>query len=255
MIRSLPLVAMLLAACAAQPAPSQTSVTVFAAASLRDTFEDLAAAYTDEHAVAVVLSFDASSALRAQIEEGAPADVFASADLVNAQALVDAEHTDGPARIFAANALTVVVPGDNPTGIDRWSTLARPGIRIIAAGEEVPITRYAQELVENLAAHPDAPDGFAAGYAANIVSREDNARAILAKIEVGEGDAAVVYETDARSSANVGTIGVPEDANVEAEYAVVAFAGADSGGEQFATWLLSDEAQAILADHGFRPPR
>ncbi len=251
MIRVVLIVTVLLTACVAEP-ESETSITVYAAASLRDAFEELAAAFTEERGVEIVLSFDASSALRAQIEEGAPADVFASADLANAQALVDAGLTDGAGRVFARNALAIVVPSDNPAGIDAWGGIAQPGIRVIAAGDDVPITRYATELVANLAAQPDAPPGFADAYAANVVSREDNVRAILAKVEVGEADAAIVYETDARLSPDVTEIDVPDGAQVVTEYAVATLADASPEAEGFVAWLLDDEAQAILASHGFR---
>lgn len=254
MIRRLLVLGLLLSGCGAPAASTDDSVTVYAAASLTDAFEELGAAYTDETGMEVVFSFDASSALRTQIEEGAPADVFASADLVNAQTLVDAGLTDGPSQVFAGNGLTIVVPADNPAGIEAWTDLAEPGLRIIAAGEDVPITRYAVELIDNLAAQPDAPDGFADAYAANIASREDNVRAVLAKIEIGEGDAAIVYETDATSSDEVTAVAIPEAADVVAEYAVVTIDGASSGAAEFARWLLTEEAQTILAEHGFRPP-
>ena len=254
MIRSVVALALVLAGCGGPPASSGTSLTVFAAASLTDAFEELAAAYTAETDVELTLSFDASGALRTQIAEGAPADVFASADLVNAQTLVDAGGADGPARVFAANGLTIVVPTDDPAGIETWQALAEPGMRIVAAGEDVPITRYAVELVDNLGALPDAPDGFADAYAANVASREDNVRAVLAKIEVGEGDAAIVYETDASSSDEVAAVSIPAKANVVAEYAAATIDGAAAGASDFVTWLLGTEAQAILAEHGFRPP-
>ncbi|MGH2446917.1 MAG: molybdate ABC transporter substrate-binding protein [Candidatus Limnocylindria bacterium] len=229
------------------------SLTVYAAASLRDAFEEIAAAYEEATGVQITISFDASSTLRAQIEQGAPADLFASADLVNAQALVDAGLTDG-VTTFAGNALVIVVPADNPARIASWTDLARPGLRIVAAGEGVPITRYAVELIDNLAGRPDAPAGFADAYAANVVSREDNVRAALAKVELGEGDAAIVYETDARSSASAATIAVPDEANVVAAYAVVALADAGPEAERLVGWLLGEDAQRILVDHGFRSP-
>ena len=232
---------------------SPDAMTVYAAASLRDAFEELAVAYFVETGDTVTLSFDASSALRAQITEGAPADVFASADLANARALFDEGLTDGELAVFARNALAIITPTDADS-VDDWTDLATPGLRIIAAGEDVPITAYAEELVANLAAEADAPAGFADAYAANVVSREDNVRAVLAKIEVGEGDAAIVYETDAASSDAVTAIEVPEAANVLAEYAVVTVADAAPGAADFAGWLLGGTAQTILASHGFRPP-
>ena len=193
---SLALAALLMTACApaasdsSGPEPAGGAVIIYAAASLQDAFEAIATAYEEETGVEIILSFDASSALRTQISEGAPADLFASADTSNPQQLVDDGLTDGDPRIFASNALAIVAPADATGGVDSWQGMADPGVRVIAAGEDVPISGYATELVDNLAAQPDAPDGFAAAYEANIVSREDNVRAVLAKIEAGEGDVA-----------------------------------------------------------------
>jgi molybdate transport system substrate-binding protein len=251
-IRSILGAALLLAACSS-PAGGRHSITVFAAASLTDAFQALGAAYTESSGVTVVLSFDASSALRAQIQEGAPADVFASADLANADALVDAGLTHGESQVFAGNTLAVVVPRENRAGVDSWQALASPNLRILAAGPGVPITRYADELVDNLARREDAPAGFARAYADNVVSREDNVRAVLSKVELGEGDAAIVYETDAASSDAISELSLPEETEVVAEYAVVDLSGADAAGD-FMRWLLDDQARSILAGFGFRPP-
>jgi molybdate transport system substrate-binding protein len=244
---------------ASAPPSSTTSpseaLTVYAAASLQDAFEAIADAYGDETGVEIVLSFDSSSALRTQISEGAPADLFASADLVNAQQLVDEDLTDGGAIVFAANALAIVVPAEGAESeVTEWQALADPGVRIVAAAEDVPITGYADELLDNLAALPDAPPEFVDAYAANVVSREDNVRAALAKVEIGDGDAAIVYETDASSSTAVATVPVPEEANVVAEYASVTLADAAEGTVEFASWLGGPEALAILEELGFRPP-
>ena len=227
-------------------------LTVYAAASLRDAFEDLADAYTEKTGISLVLSFDASSALRAQITEGAPADVFASADLASARTLVEEGLTDGDPAVFAANALSIVAPVDGGA-VDSWTDLAAPGARIIAAGHSVPITTYAEQLVSNLADRTGAPEGFATAYAANVVSREDNVRAVLTKIAIGEGDAGIVYETDAASSDAVTVVDVPAEANVLAEYAVVSLSDAAPHAADFVSWLLGDAAQEILESHGFRP--
>ena len=122
----------------------------------------------------LTISTDSSAALETQIEEGAPADVFLSADTANPQKLVDGGFASGEAIPFAGNKLTVIVPTDNPAGIQTPADLAKDGVRIIAAGDEVPITKYATQLVENLAQQPDAPADFAAAYAANVASKEDN---------------------------------------------------------------------------------
>jgi molybdate transport system substrate-binding protein len=248
------MVAPILIACGSASPEPPDRVVVLAAASLTDALEELAGTYVDETGTEIVISFDASSALRAQIEEGAQADLFVSADVANPQQLVDAGLTDGEARRFASNALTIVVPADGSSHVAAWTDLAAPAVRIVAAGDDVPITRYAVELIDNLAAQPGAPSGFADAYAGNIVSREDNVRAVLAKIELGEGDAGIVYETDAASSIDVTTIDIPAETNVAADYAFVVLADAPPGAAAFGEWLLGEEAQSILASHGFRPP-
>ncbi len=231
-------------------------VTVYAAASLRDAFEALAGPWETTHpGSTLILSFDASSALRAQIEQGAPADVLASADTRNAQLLVDACLAPAPITPFAGNALVVVVPSGDPAGIETAADLARPGVRYVMAGPEAPITRYATEAIENLASLPDYPADFVAAVTANTVSEEDNVRAVLAKIELGEGDAAIVYATDAAASELVETVAIPDAANVPATYAAVATIDAPHPGlaSEFLSFLTGPDAQAVLAGFGFRP--
>jgi len=243
----------LLVACDQAPGESSSpSLTVFAAASLQDAFEDIASAYEADTGVEISLSFDSSSALRTQISEGARADLFASADRSNPQQLAEDGITEGAPTIFAANGLAIVAPGDG-SGIDTWQGLSEPGTRVVAAGEDVPITAYAAELIDALSTEPDAPEGFADGYEENVASREDNVRAVLAKIEVGEGDGAVVYETDAATSEDVIIVEYPPGANVVAEYAFVILRDADPGTEAFAHWLTGPDGQAILEQSGFRP--
>lgn len=242
----------LLTACT--PASAQRpALVVFAAASLTDVLATLEPAYEAAHDVDLVVSFDASSALRAQIEAGAPASLFLSADEANARTLADAGLTDGDLVAFTRNALTIAVSASSD--VETWADLATDGVRIIAAGEEVPIQRYAEVAINNLGVLPDAPTGYAAAVRANIVSREDNVRAILAKIQLGEGDAGFVYATDARGADDVRTVPIPDAATVAATYAGVVIAESDAATEarELLTWLTQDEAQAAFADAGFVP--
>lgn len=239
------------------PGPESIELTVYAAASLKGALEAVRTAY--EAAVpgtTILLATDSSSTLRTQIEQGAPADLFLSADVQNPAALVDAGLTDGGAVDFAGNAVVVIVPTANPAGIETPADLAAPGIKVIAAGAEVPITTYAQQAVTALAREPGYPADFATRYAANIVSREDNAKAVIAKIELGEGDAAIVYATDALASAKVGTIRIPPTANVPVAYAgvVVKASAHPAAGHQFLAWLVGPGGQAVLTRFGFLPP-
>ena len=145
--------------------------TIFAAASLKNMLAEAETAYEASHpGTDLTISTDSSAALATQIEQGAPADVFLSADTTNPRKLVDGGFARD-AVPFAANTLTLIVPTDNPARIESPADLAKPGLRIIAAGDEVPITKYTTQLVENLAAEADDPEGFVADYIANVGRR------------------------------------------------------------------------------------
>jgi len=233
------------------------ALTVYAAASLKGALAKVAQAYqAATPGTTITVSTDSSSALETKIEQGAPADVFLSADTSNPQKLVDKGFASGPVVTFAGNLLTVIVPASNPAGIRTPADLARSGVKVIAAGDAVPITKYAGQLIANLARQPGYPPGFAAAYTANVVSKEDNVAAVVAKVELGEGDAGIVYATDAKSSTKVVTISVPTGANVPATYggAVVKASQNQAAATRFLAWLAGPDGQAILASLGFLPP-
>jgi molybdate transport system substrate-binding protein len=240
----------------APPAPAE--ITVYAASSLTEAFDALAAAYEAAHpGAAVVRSYDSSAALRAKIEQGARADVFASADTRNPDALVSAGLAAGPTTPFAANELAVIVPAANPAGLVVPYGLAGPGVKVIAAGENVPITAYATTLLENLAAYRGAQADLVASYERNVVSREDNVKGIVAKVELGEGDAGIVYATDARSAGDrVRTLPIPPGTNVRVTYGAVIPTDAPrpAAAASFLAWLTGPDGQAILASFGFAAP-
>ena len=244
---------------AASVAASAAAVelTVYGAASLKGALEAVKAAYkTATPGVSLTVATDASSTLRTQIEQGAPADVFLSADQTNPKTLVEGGLADGSAVEFAGNTLTVIVPAANPAGITTPADLARSGVKVIAAGADVPIARYTTQVVANLAGTGGYPAGFAAAYDENVVSKEDNVKAVVAKIELGEGDAAIVYLTDAKASTKVKTIEIPAEANVPATYAgvVVKASPNAAAAHDFLTWLAGPNGQAVLSEFGFVPP-
>ncbi len=262
---ALPVLALAGCSAGASPAPgseagtpaTRVELTIYGAASLRGALEAAKGAYeTANPGTTITLSTDSSSALETQIEQGAPADVFLSADTSNPRKLVNKGLASGDVVVFARNELTVIVPADNPAGIGSPLDLARTGIKVIAAGHEVPITTYATQLAENLARETGYPADFASAYAANIVSREDNVKAVVAKIELGEGDAGIVYVTDAKASTRVATVEVPDAANVPARHAgVVIKASANAAaGRAFLDWFAGPGGQAILGGFGFLPP-
>ncbi len=247
---------------AATSAPSAASapaaaLTIFGAASLQGALAKAKTAYeTANPGTTLTISTDSSSALETQIEQGAPADVFLSADTTNPKKLVDAGLADGAAVTFAGNKLTIVVPTANPAGITIPADLAKTGIKVIAAGDTVPITKYATQLVGNLAKQPGYPANFVAAYTANIASKEDNVKALIAKIELGEGDAGIVYVTDAKASTKVKTIDVPDAANVPATYDGVVIKASKNAvaAKAFLDWFAGPDGQAILGSLGFLPP-
>jgi molybdate transport system substrate-binding protein len=273
LIALLATVVMLVAACSGAasptPAPATTApppaataapsggLTIFAAASLKAVLAKVKTTYEAAHpGTTLTISTDSSSALETQIEQGAPADVFLSADTTNPQKLVDKGLAAGAVTRFAGNLLTVIVPTANPAYIQTPKDLANPGVKVIAAGDTVPITKYATALVANLAKEAGYPADFATRYTANIVSKEDNVAAVVAKIELGEGDAGIVYVTDAKTSTKVGTFAVPATANVPATYSGVVVKASTKAdvAAAFLTWFAGADGQAILATFGFLPP-
>ena len=245
-----------MATSAAAPSATPAALTIYGAASLKGVLEKVKTAYeTANRGTTLTISTDSSATLETQIEQGAPADVFLSADTTNPKKLVDKGLAAGAAVTFAGNKLTVIVPTTNPAGIKTPADLAKAGVKDIAAGDAVPITKYATQLVASLAKEAGYPADFAAKYTANIASKEDNVKAIVAKIELGEGDAGIVYVTDAKASTKVTTVDVPATANVPATYAgVVVKASRNAAAAQaFLTWFAGPDGQAILSTFGFLP--
>ncbi|HEV8546236.1 MAG TPA: molybdate ABC transporter substrate-binding protein [Candidatus Limnocylindrales bacterium] len=234
-----------------------TEVAIYAAASLQAALVAAKDAYQADHpGIAMTLAFNSSAALRTQIEQGAPADLFLSADTTSPQELVDAGLTDGAARNFAGNSLAIVVPIANPGAVTSPVDLSRAGLKVIAAGDAVPISGYAKALISRLSGLPGYPAGFVASYDANVLSREDNVKGVLTKIELGEGDAGIVYATDARSSTKVTTIPTPPEASVTAVYAGVTIKGSAHPAEtqRILDWLAGPAGQSVLAGFGFVAP-
>ena len=245
------------ASVAASPAAASVNLTIYAAASLKAALAKAMTAYEAANpGTTLAISTDSSAALETKIEQGAPADVLLSADTANPQKLVDKGLAAGSITKFAGNLLTVIVPMANPAGIQTPADLAKPGIKVIAAGDTVPITKYATQLVANLAKQPGYPADFVARYTANVVSKEENVAAVVAKIELGEGDAGIVYVTDAKTSTKVTTVAVPDAANVPATYGggVVKASPNLAAAQAFLAWLAGPDGQAILASFGFLPP-
>jgi molybdate transport system substrate-binding protein len=234
-------------------ASSTQQLTVFAAASLREAFSEIGGAFEREHPGAhVVFSFAGSQELRLQLEHGAPADVFASADQRQALALRSQQLVLEP-RTFARNGLVLVVPRGNPAQLRSLCDLPRAK-KIVLAAVEVPIGAYTAKVLD--AATRDYGAAFAQAVRANVVSRELNVRQVLAKVELGEADAGIVYRSDAQAAAGrVEAIAIPRAFDQVAEYpiAIVAAARERRLAALFVEAVLSQAGQAVLQRRGFAP--
>jgi molybdate transport system substrate-binding protein len=233
-------------------AESPKELVVFAAASLREAFAELGQRFEQSHAgTKVVFNLAGSQELRSQIENGAPADVFASADQKHMQALVDDKEAAEP-KVFARNEPVLVVPKGNPAGIGELKDLPRAK-RIVIGVPEVPIGAYTLRILD--AASRRYGSDFRGKVEARVVSRELNVRQVLAKVTLGEADAAIVYRTDAASSKqNVEVIAIPADLNVQAEYliAVLTRSKQPALAGEFVRLVLSPSGGEVLARFGFR---
>ncbi|HEY6533721.1 MAG TPA: molybdate ABC transporter substrate-binding protein [Acidimicrobiales bacterium] len=222
------------------------TVTVFAAASLTGAFEEAAEAFEEANPDAeVTINFAASSALAQQINEGAPADVFASADQANMQKAVDAGSIAGEPEVFATNDLQIIVEPGNPKGITGVADLAKSGVVYVTAAPEVPIGKYAAQVLEK------------AGVTATPSSLEADVRAVVTKVTSGEADAGIVYVTDvAAAGAKAQGVDIPADLNVVASYPVAVTEEA-ANPEAAAAWIAfitGIDGQTILAKYGFGSP-
>jgi molybdate transport system substrate-binding protein len=221
-------------------------VIVFAAASLTDAFTELGDAFTAANPdVEVTFNFAGSSELVAQISDGAPADVLASADLATMAVLADAELVDGDPQVFATNVAEIMVERGNPEGIDDVEDLAADDLIVVQCAPEVPCGSYAEQVLAN------------AGVSVTPASYEDNVRGVVTKVTLGEADAGIVYRTDVLAAGDdADGVSIPDDVNVVAEYpiALVGSAADRSGAQSFVDFVLSADGRAVLAEFGFGPP-
>lgn len=232
---------------------SAQTLTVFAASSLTESFEEIASAFEALHDGAeVLLSFEGSSTLATQITQGAPADVFASADEDQMQVVVDAGLTASDPQLFATNRLVIITTEDS--SVTSVEGLAETDVLLVLAAPDVPVGNYAREALEKMNEVYGAD--FSARVLNNLVSEESNVRQVALKVELGEADAAIVYATDAAVAENIGTIDIPGDLNVLGTYPVATLRESTQPdlARAFVAFVLSEKGQAILATYGFGAP-
>lgn len=222
------------------------TLTVFAAASLKQTFTDLATQFEKTHPqVKVALNFDGSATLVTQITQGAPADVFASADAANMKKLSDAKLTAGTPVDFATNVLTLAVPADNPANIATFADAAKPGIKLVVCAAQVPCGAAAKA------------DAATAGLMLTPVSEELSVTSVLGKVTSGEADVGLVYVTDAQSAGDkVKAIPLDLATPTVNEYPIAAVGSSKHAelAKAFIASVTAPDGQKVLQDAGFGAP-
>lgn len=226
--------------------PQQSgTITVYAAASLKATFTKLASEFEAKNpGTKVVLSFAGSSDLATQITQGAPADIFASADTKNMGKLSDAALLDGKATNFATNVLTIAVPPTNPASISSFADLAKPGVKVVVCASQVPCGAAAQSVEK------------ATGTTVKPVSEESSVTDVLGKVSSGEADAGLVYVTDVKSGDKVKGIPFPESSSAVNTYpiATVGTSKHKDLAAAFISLVTGSEGKKVLGDAGFGVP-
>ncbi len=221
---------------------ARTTLTVFAAASLQPAFDKVGKRLETSQNIATTFSYAGSQTLTTQLAQGAPADVFASADVGHMTTVQSAGLLHGQSVLFAHNRLEVAVAKGNPKGIHSLADLARPGLIVVLADPSVPAGKYAQQALAkaNVTVHP--------------ASLEQQVTGVLSKVALGEADAGIVYVSDIVTSGQVDGVPIPDSQNVIADYPIAVLKSTQNlkGAVAFVDFLLSLDGQNILTAAGFQ---
>lgn len=242
----------------ARPAQRTRTIQVFAAASLSDAFTDIARQYERGHPGSrVELNLAGSQQLAAQIEQGAAADVYASADDRWMDYLKQRGLVSGAPQVFAHNRLVAIVPRTNPARIARLQDLARPGVKLVLGAEAVPVGHYSREVLQNLARALGFDPLFGRRVMANVVSEEENVKAVVSKVQLGEADAGLCYRSDVTPAVSryVRVFAIPDSLNALATYpiAIVAATTQEAPAREFIDLVQSPAGQRALAKYDLIP--
>lgn len=240
------------------PAEPKT-LTVLAAASLTESFTELASIFeTQNPGVKVALSFAGSQQLAQQLDQGMEADVFASASRKYMDAAIESKRVNKEeARTFVKNRLVVIFPKDNPSGLTELKDLAKPGLKLVLADKAVPVGQYSLDFLDKAIADPGFDPKFRDNVLKNVVSYEDNVKSVLAKVSLNEADAGIVYVTDITPDAadKVGKLDIPDALNTIGAYPIAPISDSRNAdlARAFVALILSPEGQQVMEKYGFTP--
>ncbi len=234
----------------------EEEAVVFAAASLTEAFTEIGRlAEAQQPALRLRFNFAGSQQLALQIEQGARADVYAAADEHWMRRMQERGLLAGEASVFAVNRLVVIVPAGNPGRIESPADLARPGSKVVIGTDAVPVGHYARQVLRNLARAPGFPGDYAERVRRNVVSEEEQVKAVVGKVQLGEADAGLVYRSDVTPpvAARVRELDIGAEFNVEARYPLAVLRGAPhaAAARRFVELVLSEAGREVLRRRGF----
>ncbi len=231
---------------------NSNALTVFAAASLTESFTEIGQRFDAANASTTTFNFAGSQQLAQQIAQGAPADVFASANRAQMENVIaSGQVVSGTQQLFVRNRLVVIYPADNPAGLATLQDLATPDLRLVLAAKEVPVGQYSLDFLGKASESAQFTSAYSQTVLANVASYEENVRAVLSKVQLGEADAGIVYTSDITEK--IGRIEIPDDLNTVASYPIAPIEGSVNAklAQRFIEYVIGSEAQAVLEEYGF----
>ena len=252
---------LILSAGCGSPSPQDTGepLTVYAAASLAAAFDEIGEGFEAAQTGGQVrFNFAGSQQLAQQIAQGAPADVFASADEAQMEVAIESGRVEaGKVEVFANNRLVVIYPPGNPAGITSLGDLGQPDLQVVLANPAVPVGHYAQEFLDRASVQAAYGEDFKTRVSQNVVSYEENVKAVVSKVALGEADAGIVYTSDISpgDAGDLGALEIPDPLNVVARYFIAPLEDSPQPGvaSDFIAFVLSSQGQDILAQFGLIP--
>jgi molybdate transport system substrate-binding protein len=252
------LIAALVFSMSAGFAQSPDELTVFTAASLTGAFGEIGEMYENETGIHVAFNFDGSQALRTQLENGAYADLFASANMKQMNAVRESGLVNNSSvAIFTRNKLSLIVPKDNPANIRNLTDLARPGVKIVMGTKDVPVGDYALQIIAKLGNDSAYGPDYETDVLANVISQETSVSYVVTKVALGEADAGFAYVSDVTQDmiSKIDKIVIPDEYNIIAEYpmGMLLKSKYPDESQEFMDLVISDEGRAVLEKYGFAP--